>query len=146
MKELSKIKIRFKIYDIHIITIAKKKLYCYMLTIYVEYVDGRFYLENDNSIKTYITKDCNFKITSSSNNKLGLITEKYFYIPSKENLGLGIKYCFFEDNKRKEFLKKFYNYLIEWGNNCEIFYNVDHDSEICINDDVWELKSTILPF
>jgi hypothetical protein len=146
MKELTKIKIRFRIHDIYVRTIAKKKLYCYMLTLYVESVDGRFYLEKDDSTKTYITIDYNFKITSSLNNRLGLITEKFFYIPSRENLGLGIKYCFFEDIKRKEFLKKLYNYLIEWGNNCKIFYSTDNDSKIYINDDVWELKSTLLPF
>ena len=107
-------------------------------SIYIKFndVDDRFQIFNCIKRHQLYIDTNDMRVLCSDEAPTGRLTHKAIIVPSLSNIGNEVSLSFFDDECRKDYLKKLYTTLLNWANN---WYGFDKDSpsNISVVDNRW---------
>jgi len=107
-------------------------------SVYIKFndVDERFQLFNCMTKHQIFIGSNGMKILCSNDAPMGRLYHEIVFVPYTSNLGNEVSLSFFDDDSRKQYLKKLYDTLLNWANNWWGF-DKDTPSKISVVGNRW---------
>jgi len=107
-------------------------------SVYIKFndIDDRFQIFNCTVNQQLFIDTNGMHIMCSNDAPMGRLNHNSIILPYKNKVGKEVSLNFFDDECRKDYLKRLYNSLLNWSNNWWGFDN-DSSSKISVIDNKW---------